>query len=85
MAWEFAISLPPDGSIFSYLEEWVLPPFPYLGILSIEYLLGLCCFLPVLAPLNTLFLLLGKTGRRVFLPPFMHTLTLHLPSQGMGQ
>ncbi|XP_062274118.1 uncharacterized protein LOC133979584 [Scomber scombrus] len=36
MAWEFAISQPPDGSVFSYLEEWVLPQFfnsPYLGIL----------------------------------------------------
>lgn len=34
MVWEFAISQPPDGSVFSYLEEWVLPQFfnsPYLG------------------------------------------------------
>lgn len=36
MVWEFAISQPPDGSVSSYLEEWVLPQFfnsPYLGIL----------------------------------------------------
>ncbi|XP_034381022.1 uncharacterized protein LOC117725137 [Cyclopterus lumpus] len=36
MVWEFAISQPPDGFVFSYLEEWVLPQFfnsPYLGIL----------------------------------------------------
>lgn len=36
MVWEFAISQPPDGSVFSYLEEWVLPQFfnpPYLRIL----------------------------------------------------
>lgn len=36
MVLEFAISQPPDGSVFSYLEEWVLPQFfnsSYLGIL----------------------------------------------------
>lgn len=36
MVWEFAISQPPDGSVFSYLKEWLLPPFfkpPYQGIL----------------------------------------------------
>ncbi|KAM9366674.1 dipeptidase 1 [Symphorus nematophorus] len=25
MVWEFAISQPPDGSVFSYLEEWNMP------------------------------------------------------------
>lgn len=36
MVWEFAISQPPDGCVFSYLEEWLLPQFfnpPYLGVL----------------------------------------------------
>lgn len=51
MAWEFAISQPPDGSVFSYLEEWVLPQFfnwPYLESFKLNIYLGYV-FLPMLA------------------------------------